>query len=264
MRSTPPPSIRPPSKMRSSRFVVICCVWRRVSAMMRQSAPHSRAGSIRCAITAASTSKAQVEALEQSGHGPPRRRLPASSPEFTLLVDQGSEPGRKPTPQAGTAICFTMPTRSIAHRPCRRFSGGRLASTASLVCATSGTIGNAIVHALRSISAAPNPKSVPIQLPYRDDDRWLARLNIPNDPNFVVDSERLLYTAHYPQGFSKASAQCGTPLGMNGRRSLAAGARNYRLNLPFTDRPSTEPPQVILLVTPPAAADFGSWQWDDF
>jgi hypothetical protein len=96
----------------------------------------------------------------------------------------------------------------------------------------------------------------PIQLPFKDDDHWLG-LEFP--PDYEIESERLLYTAHYARPFVKTAQQCGLLLDewtevVPGIEETTGIAFHY-------DRPNTEPPQAWLLVTPP---DFdGSWQWQD-
>jgi hypothetical protein len=102
------------------------------------------------------------------------------------------------------------------------------------------------------------PELLPLQLPYRDNDSWLA-LQYPDDPKFAVDSERLLYTAYYPAAFNKAAFQCGLLLD---EWTEVLPMENETTGIAFHyDRPNSEPPQVMLLVTPPAFT--GSWQWDD-
>jgi hypothetical protein len=96
----------------------------------------------------------------------------------------------------------------------------------------------------------------PIQLPYKKDDHWLA-LSFPED--YEIDSDRLLYTAHYAVPFAKGNAQCGLLLD---EWTEVIPAKDETTGITFNyDRPNSEPPQVMLLVTPP---DFrGSWQWVD-
>jgi hypothetical protein len=102
------------------------------------------------------------------------------------------------------------------------------------------------------------PELLPIQLPYREGDSWLA-LQYPDDPAFVVDGERLLYTAYYPTTFDKTASQCGLLLD---EWTEVLPMENETTGIAFHyDRPSSEPPQVMLLVTPPAFT--GSWQWQD-
>ena len=97
---------------------------------------------------------------------------------------------------------------------------------------------------------------VPIQLPYRDGEGWLA---MELDPATVIDGERLLYTAHYADGFAPAAATCGVLLD---EWTEIIPARDETAGISFHyDRPGSEPPQTWLLVTP--ARMQGRWQWSD-
>jgi hypothetical protein len=101
------------------------------------------------------------------------------------------------------------------------------------------------------------PQLAPIQLPHRTDDRWLA-LQFPSD--YKLDGDRLLYTAHYEVPFAPGSRQCGLLVDewtevLPGTAHTAGVAFNF-------DRPGSEPPQTLLLVTP-ASWGAGAWQWGD-
>jgi hypothetical protein len=102
----------------------------------------------------------------------------------------------------------------------------------------------------------PEPQLTAAQLPYRADDRWLA-LEFP--PDVTLDVDRLLYTAHFATPFDKAEPQCGLFID---EWSEVVPASEATTGISFHyDRPSTEAPQTMLLVTP---ADFtGAWRWDD-
>ena len=102
----------------------------------------------------------------------------------------------------------------------------------------------------------PEPVLVPIQLPFQSGAPWLA-MQFP--PDYVLDSDRLLYTAHYSTPFDKAARQCGLLLD-EWTEAIPGTARTTGIAFNF-DRPDSEPPQSILLVTPAAAT--GTWQWDD-
>jgi hypothetical protein len=206
------------------------------------------------AHTNAATSKAQVDALKQAAMallGEDFRLIP----EFTLLADHGSEWEKAYTAGTNGGLLKyqtdPLPTGLAVDFPVDDWLYGvarvrdRLHHWERIVM-------------LSGAFSRPEPELVPIQLPYRNDDRWLA-LEYPSDPSFVVDSERLLYTAHYPLSFSKASAQCGILLD-EWTEILPLGQETTGLTFHY-DRPSTEPPQVMLLVTPPQL--IGSWQWDD-
>ena len=96
----------------------------------------------------------------------------------------------------------------------------------------------------------------PIQLPHRAGDPWLG-LEYP--PGTVIDSERLLYTAHYDAPFDPAKPQCGL-LVDEWTEVLPGESQTTGLAFQF-DRPSSEPPQAWLLVVPRAPA--GGWAWED-
>jgi hypothetical protein len=120
----------------------------------------------------------------------------------------------------------------------------------------------------------PDPKLEmdlkPIQLPYKADDHWLA-LQFPYDPspdpavkkdptkNYQFDGDRLLYTAHYAVPFDRNKKQCGLLLD---EWTEVIPSDNETTGIAFHyDRPNSEPPQTMLLVTPPSFT--GSWKWPD-
>ncbi|HWJ89898.1 MAG TPA: hypothetical protein VNR87_02235, partial [Flavisolibacter sp.] len=96
----------------------------------------------------------------------------------------------------------------------------------------------------------------PVQFPFVDNDSWLG-LSFPSTYN--IDSERLLYTAFYADGFDKAKKQCGLLVDewtevIPSKKETAGIAFHF-------DRPNTEPPQVMLLAMP---SEFtGAWKWED-
>jgi hypothetical protein len=97
----------------------------------------------------------------------------------------------------------------------------------------------------------------PVQLPYLPDDHWLG-LAFPD--TYVFEQDRLLYTAHYPNGiFDKTQHQCGLLLD---DWTEVIPSREETTGITFHyDRPNSEPPQSLLLVTPPQFE--GEWQWQD-
>jgi hypothetical protein len=102
----------------------------------------------------------------------------------------------------------------------------------------------------------PEPGLTPLQLPYRDDDRWLA-LEFP--PAVDLGTERLLYTAHFATPFDAGEPQCGLLLD---EWSEVIPAADADTGLAFhCDRPNSEASQAMLLVTPTAFT--GGWRWDD-
>ncbi len=112
------------------------------------------------------------------------------------------------------------------------------------------------------------PELTPIQLPYKVKDHWLA-LQFPYDPdpatkkdpakNYQFDGDRLLYTAHYAVPFNSSQRQCGLLLD---EWTEVIPSDNETTGIAFHyDRPNCEPPQTMLLVTPPEFT--GNWQWQD-
>jgi hypothetical protein len=100
------------------------------------------------------------------------------------------------------------------------------------------------------------PELVPCQLPFIEDDRWLA-LEFP--PNAKLDTDRLLYTAHFATPFQKAANQCGLLIDewhevIPSADATTGVAFHY-------DRPNSEAPQSMLLVTSPQFS--GEWRWTD-
>ena len=112
------------------------------------------------------------------------------------------------------------------------------------------------------------PLLEPLQFPYRSNDRWLALEFLTEEEaalreeerSFKVDSERLLYTAHYATGnFESNKRQCGLLLDewtevIPTLEETTGVAFHY-------DRPNSEPPQTLMLVLP---TDYtGNWRWND-
>jgi hypothetical protein len=96
---------------------------------------------------------------------------------------------------------------------------------------------------------------IPLQLPYLENDHWLG-LAFPED--FEIESEKLLYTAYLP-AFDATQPQFGL-LVDEWTEVIPAKKETTGLTFHF-DRPNSEPPQTMLLVTPPAFT--GQWEWDD-
>ena len=104
------------------------------------------------------------------------------------------------------------------------------------------------------------PALEPVQFPHRPGDPWLA-LELPAGFDLRGAANRLLYTASYPGGgFDKTAPAFGGLLldewteVVPGTRETAGLAFHY-------DRPSHEPPQTMLLVTPASAGAL--WNWED-
>ncbi len=119
-----------------------------------------------------------------------------------------------------------------------------------------------VMHAWEQITmlagalGRPEPRLTAAQLPYLADDTWLA---VEFPPDVTLDVDRLLYTAHFATPFDKTEPQCGLLID---EWSEVVPAPDATTGISFHyDRPSTEAPQTMLLVTP---ADFtGAWRWDD-
>lgn len=96
----------------------------------------------------------------------------------------------------------------------------------------------------------------PLQLPYRDDDRWVA---LPYPEELALDTDRLLYTAHFAVPFDSGSRQCG--LLLDEWTEVIPAVEETTAVCFHYDRPNAEPPQVMLLAAPPSIT--GSWRWQD-
>jgi hypothetical protein len=107
------------------------------------------------------------------------------------------------------------------------------------------------------------PVLQPVQFPVEADAPWLA-LQFPS--SYGLTSERLLYTAQYPNGFDATRRVCGLRLDEWTEampvREQGAAATYCHTGITFNyDRPNSEPPQSILLVTPASVSP--QWQWTD-
>lgn len=102
-----------------------------------------------------------------------------------------------------------------------------------------------------------------LQLPHRPAAPWLA-LDFPKA--FAPTSESLSYVAFAAPGYDPAATRCGLLLDDWSEVIPALGAdepgpqHETAVAINF-DRPSQEPPQVMMLLTPPRWT--GSWDWDD-
>lgn len=96
----------------------------------------------------------------------------------------------------------------------------------------------------------------PVQLPYLADDRWAA---LEFDTTAAGTGNRLLYTAHHAVPFDATRPQCGLliddwPEVVPAKDVLSGVAFHF-------DRPSSQPPQAMILAVPPVLR--GRWNWDD-
>jgi len=96
----------------------------------------------------------------------------------------------------------------------------------------------------------------PIQLPFVTNDRWLA---LEFDAANTSPNNRLLYTAHFATPFSRFAAQCGLLLD-DWTELVPATDVTSGVTFHF-DKPSSQPPQALLLAVPSQMT--GTWQWDD-
>ena len=102
---------------------------------------------------------------------------------------------------------------------------------------------------------APRADLTPVQLPFQASDRWTA---LEFDAS-AVTANRLLYTAHFATPFSRAADQCGLLLD---EWPELVPATDVVSGVAFHfDRPSSHPPQALLLAVPPVLT--GRWSWDD-
>ncbi len=104
----------------------------------------------------------------------------------------------------------------------------------------------------------PEPALVPIQFPHAAGDSWLAMEYPPKD---APESDRLLYTAQYVAPFDKTARQCGLLLD-EWTEVIPASLHTTGITFNY-NRPNSEAPQTILVVTPATETENGAWQWDD-
>ncbi|MGC5567822.1 hypothetical protein ACPYPG_33960 [Streptomyces sp. FR-108] len=101
------------------------------------------------------------------------------------------------------------------------------------------------------------PLLEPVQFPYREDDHWLA---MEFAPGTTLDEDRVLFTAHYAtRPLPQREEMCGLLLD-EWTEVVPADRETTGIALSF-DRPDSEPPQALLLVTPPVRT--GTWNTDD-
>jgi len=104
----------------------------------------------------------------------------------------------------------------------------------------------------------------PLQFPYRPDDRWLAleypKFRADGTTPFLVDEDKLLYTAIFANGVAAGSSrQCGL-LCEEWTEVLPSLSQTTGVTFHY-DRPNCEAPQSLILALP--AKFDGSWAWDD-
>ncbi|MGH8196272.1 MAG: hypothetical protein ACREQ8_18030 [Woeseiaceae bacterium] len=101
----------------------------------------------------------------------------------------------------------------------------------------------------------PPLELTPLQLPYRPDDSWLA-LSYPETR--TLDGDNLLYTAYAP-ALDPTQPQVGL-LVDEWTEVIPAEQETTAMTFHY-DRPNCEPPQSMLLVTPPEFT--GAWAFDN-
>lgn len=116
-------------------------------------------------------------------------------------------------------------------------------------------------HLTQVLAAAEIPLQ-PLQFPFRADTPWLG-LEFPetnaDGSSFVIDEDKLLYTAHFAVGFDQTQRQAGLLLD---EWTEVIPNRTEDTGLAFHyDRPNSEPPQTLLLALPPKYT--GGWRWQD-
>jgi hypothetical protein len=115
-------------------------------------------------------------------------------------------------------------------------------------------------EAITNVAAALNSVDLPLtpaQFPFEATAPWVA---LQYGPDYAVTAEHLLYTAQYlAGGFDKTQPQCGMLLD-EWSEVIPSDQRTAGIAFNF-DRPNSEPPQSILIVTPASVSE--GWQWDD-
>jgi hypothetical protein len=112
------------------------------------------------------------------------------------------------------------------------------------------------VHLVCDLFGTAPPEPTPLQLPYVEDDRWLAvRLPPRGEPRPGVISLVL----ELPPGFDAALPQAGLLID-EWVEVIPGSDETTGLTFHF-DQPNAEPPQTLLLVLPPAPT--GRWAWAD-
>ncbi|HEX7745060.1 MAG TPA: hypothetical protein VF462_07350 [Micromonosporaceae bacterium] len=108
----------------------------------------------------------------------------------------------------------------------------------------------------QALGAAGDADLTPLQLPYGPGEPWLA-LEIPD--GYAIDSDRLLYMAHFAEPFDSAAPVVG--LLVDEWTEVVPGTEETTGIAFHFDRPNAEPPQAWLLALSPGGAR--TWSWDD-
>ena len=107
-----------------------------------------------------------------------------------------------------------------------------------------------------AFAMAGNAALTPLQFPYVAGDRWTA---LEFDTKTATRNDRLVYTAHFAAPFAAAQPQCGLVLD-DWPEVVPADDVMSGVTFQF-DRPSSAPPQAMILALP--AALTGHWTWDE-
>lgn len=170
-------------------------------------------------------------------------------PEFSLAAGQGDDWANAVAASTGGALLDWLKTTANIDFPVEEWLTG-VARVRPALRAWEG------VSTLSTALGRPDPALLPIQLPFEATAPWLA---LQFRPDYVIASDRLLYTAHYSAPFDKTARQCGLLLD-EWSEVIPGTDRDTGITFNF-NRPDNEPPQTILVVTPASAS--GQWQWDD-
>jgi hypothetical protein len=108
----------------------------------------------------------------------------------------------------------------------------------------------------QAVGAAQNTDLTPLQLPFGPGEPWLA-LEIPD--SYHIDSDRLLYTAHFAEPFDSTKPVVG--LLIDEWTEVVPGTTETTGVAFHFDRPNAEPPQAWLLALSPS--EDRTWSWDD-
>jgi hypothetical protein len=111
---------------------------------------------------------------------------------------------------------------------------------------------------LGDLLGGEEPGLVPVQFPYRPDDRWLG-MEFP--PGTTVTEDKVLFTAHYAVEFPPVGAPARCGLLLDEWTEVIPAPRETTSIAVHIDRPDSEPPQAMLLVVPPVKT--GTWNTDD-
>ena len=97
---------------------------------------------------------------------------------------------------------------------------------------------------------------MPLQLPCMNGESWLA-MEFP--PETKIESDRLLYIAHFAETFDRTKPICGL-LVDEWTETIPNAEETTGIAFHF-NRPNAEPPQTWLLALP--STQDGSWSWDE-